>query len=1017
MRALGRTLCAGALVCCFGGAARAEDQPARDESVAPVNESKGVTQEPGTPGTMPVTQLPEVVVEGRPESLVGAADTASEGTVGAQELQARPLQRPGEVLEAVPGVIVTQHSGAGKANQYFLRGFNLDHGTDFATSVDGVLVNLPTHAHGQGYTDLNFVIPELVQRLNYRKGVYYADLGDFSSAGGADMHYYTVLPQNLAQIEYGSFEYARGLFAASPQLGLGHLLTALELYHYNGPWSPPDDYRKINGVLRYSQGDPAQGFDVTAMAYAGKWTATDQIARRALTEIPDFGLYDSLDPSDGGDSQRYSLSAGWHHIDASAATNVVVYGFYYDLDLFSNFTYVLNSPQGDQIEQQDKRWVGGGQASRTWFGLLGNRSMENTVGLQVYSNWIENGLFQTMNRQRIDKKNYMDKPIPATTRSDHVWEATAAPYFENRVQWTDTLRSVFGLRVDYFHFDVNDQLAANSGTSDDAIASPKGSLVFGPWADTELYLSGGLGFHSNDARGVTTHLDASKGSPGTPVAPADPLVRTYGAEIGARTTRLQGLQSTLAFWWLDIGSELVFEGDAGTTQASAPSRRYGVESANYYAATDWLAFDADLAFSHSEFRETVMDTDTGLQGQHIPEAVTSVIAAGVTFRQPGERGVFGESRLRFFGARPLTVDNSVQSGSTVLLSAKLGYNFSAHWAIDVEGFNLLDNTDHEIDYYYPSRLPGEPAGPDNGGYNDIHFKVVDPISVRGAIIARFQRPVASSSRCSSLMLRTRSYRAIEMGSLNLMADQRHLLRVPLPHHPPRRTRAWALSVAAHMLALGVVLWLMQRTLLPPPPSLERMVFIEPAPPPPPPLGVPGGAPMAPAVPVPPQPLAAPPKQVVKPRRLVVPRKLPAPTPPAAPPQAAPSGDVEGSAGGVTGGVLGGEAGGKVGGVVGGHGDAPVPADRVEHPPVLLTRVLPVYPIAARARNLEGRVVLRAVVDRDGHVEEAITVIESVPLLDTSAVEALRCWRFEPGRDRDGRAVRVLVDVPIRFQLR
>ncbi len=266
------------------------------------------------------------------------------------------------------------------------------------------------------------------------------------------------------------------------------------------------------------------------------------------------------------------------------------------------------------------------------------------------------------------------------------------------------------------------------------------------------------------------------------------------------------------------------------------------------------------------------------------------------------------------------------------------------------------------------------------------------------------------------MLRTRSCRAIEMGSLNLMADQRHLLRVPPPHHPPRRTRAWALSVAAHMLALGVVLWLMQRTLLPPPPSLERMVFIEPAPPPPPPLGVAGGTLVAPVVPVLPQPLAEP-KQVVKPRRLVVPRKLPAPTPPAARPQAAPSGDVEGSAGGVTGGVLGGEAGGKVGGVVGGHGDAPVPADRVEHPPVLLTRVLPVYPMAARARNLEGRVVLRAVVDRDGHVEEAITVVESVPLLDTSAVEALRRWRFEPGRDRDGRPVRVLVDVPIRFQLR
>jgi hypothetical protein len=741
MRAWATSLCAAALASCFSGAAVGEDRPAHDGWVVPMDtsdqEKVEVAEQSGPAsgaGTGAVTQLPEVVVEGRAESLTGVAETASQGTVGAEELQALPLQRPGEVLETVPGVIVTQHSGAGKANQYFLRGFNLDHGTDFATSVDGVLVNLPTHAHGQGYTDLNFVIPELLQRLNYRKGVYYADLGDFSSAGGADLHYYTALPQNLAQIEYGSYEYARALFAASPQVGQGHLLNALELYHNNGPWSPPDDYRKINGVLRYSQGDAAQGFDVTTMAYAGKWNATDQIARRALTELPDFGLYDSLDPSDGGNSHRYSLSAAWHHIDANAATNVVVYGFYYDLDLFSNFTYFLHSPQGDQFEQTDKRWVGGGQASRTWFGLLGGRSMENTVGLQSYSDWIDNGIFQTVNRQRTDKVDYDGNVIPATTRSDRVWEATVAPYFENRVQWTDTFRSVFGLRVDYFHFDVNDQLAVNSGTSDDALASPKGSLIFGPWADTELYLSGGLGFHSNDARGVTTHVDPSTGDT---VAPADPLVRTYGAEIGARTTRLQGLQSTLAFWWLDIGSELVFDGDAGTTAPSAPSRRYGVESANYYAPTDWLAFDADLAFSHSEFRETVVDADTGTEGQHIPEAVTSVITSGVTFRQPGERGLFGESRLRFFGARPLTVDNSVQSGSTVLLSAKVGYQFNQHWAIDVEGFNLLDNTDHEIDYYYPSRLPGEPAGPDNGGYNDVHFKPVDPISVRGAIIARF----------------------------------------------------------------------------------------------------------------------------------------------------------------------------------------------------------------------------------------------------------------------------------------
>jgi hypothetical protein len=678
--------------------------------------------------------LPEVVVEGRAESLLGAADTASQGTVGAQELESRPLERPGEVLETVPGLIVTQHSGSGKANQYFLRGFNLDHGTDFATSINDVPVNLPSHAHGQGYTDLNFMIPELIQRLDYRKGVYYADLGDFSSAGGADMHYYTVLPQGLAQLEGGSFGYVRGLFADSPRVGQGNLLYALELYHNNGPWTVPDDYRKVNGVLRYSQGDATEGFDVTGMAYAGDWIATDQIARRALFEIPGFGLYDSLDPSDGGNSHRYSLSASWHRADADSVTKALVYGFYYDLDLFSDFTYVLDSPQGDQFEQQDRRWVGGAQTSRTWFGHLAGRYMENTVGLQVRSDVIDSGLFQTVDRQRTAKTDYAGGIIPATTRTDHVWEASVGPYFENRVQWADKVRSILGLRVDYFHFDVQSDLAVNSGTSNEALPSPKGSLVFGPWAETELYLSGGLGFHSNDARGVTTHVDPASR---TPVLPADPLVRTYGAEIGARTTRVPGLQSTLALWWLDIASELVFSGDAGTTEASAPSRRYGIEFANYYAPREWLAFDADASVSHAQFRTTVNDSDTGLHGTYIPEAVDSVLSTGVNFHQRGERGAFGELRLRFFGSRALTEDNSVRSGVTALLSSKLGYNFNPKWTFTVELFNLLDRQDHEIDYYYPSRLPGEPAGPQHGGYNDIHFKPVDPISARAALTRRF----------------------------------------------------------------------------------------------------------------------------------------------------------------------------------------------------------------------------------------------------------------------------------------
>jgi hypothetical protein len=699
-------------------------------SVAQAQES--VTNAPPVTSTNQPTRLQTVVVQGREDSLVGVAESASQGTVGAKQIERRTLSRPGEVLETVPGVIVTQHSGAGKANQFFLRGFNLDHGTDFATTIDAVPINMPTHGHGQGWTDLNPLIPELVERVNYRKGVYYADVGDFSSAGTADIELFRTLPDSLAVVEGGSFGYARGVFASSPRVGEGDLLYGLELFHSDGPSEHPDDYKKINGVLRYSQGDAALGWSATAMAYKGDWDATDQIARRALDQ-PGFGRFDSLNTSDGGDSQRYSLSAEWHRQTAESATKVMAYGFYYDLDLFSDFTYFLNAVEGDQFEQQDKRWVGGAKASHTWFGQLGQREMENTVGLQIRSDSIGNGLFQTVNRQRADKTPQPDNPfapavINAVTRADDVWQTSVSPYAENRVRWGEKFRSVAGLRADYYHFDVDSNLSANSGAADDAIVSPKGSLIFGPWAGTEFYVSGGLGFHSNDGRGTTTRVDPVSGDP---VEPVDALARAYGAEVGVRTTRVPGLQSTLSLWWLDIDSELLFVGDAGTTEASRPSRRYGVEFANYYTPAPWFTLDADFSFSHAEFR------DSDPAGDHIPGSIESAIAAGITLRQPGERGFFGGLRLRYFGSRPLIEDDSVRSPETILMSAKVGYRFNRHWTLNAEVFNLLDRKDSEIDYYYPSRLSGEPAGPDEGGYNDNHFKPVDPISFRVALTARF----------------------------------------------------------------------------------------------------------------------------------------------------------------------------------------------------------------------------------------------------------------------------------------
>jgi outer membrane receptor protein involved in Fe transport len=669
-----------------------------------------------------------VVVTGRADPLIGIASAASEGFVGRDHLDYRPLQRSGEVLETVPGLIATQHSGAGKANQYFLRGFNLDHGTDFATSLEGMPINLPTHGHGQGYTDLNFLIPELVSTVQYRKGPYYADVGDFGSAGAADLTYASAFPDNFVQAEGGSFNYARLVGIGSTAARGGRLLLAGELMHDDGPWTVPQDFQRVNGVVRWSTGDEDQGLSLTAMAYAGRWTATDQIAERAIDSLAgrQFG---TLDPTSGGDSKRFSLSGEWHRNGEAGHTHVQFYGVYYDLDLFSNFTYQLGSPLGDQFEQADRRGFGGLKAHHTWVHTPFGLETETTVGLQLRGDAIRNGLYQTVGRVRTDKPSQPDEfgnvtTIPAVTRQDDIGQVSLAPYAESRVKWSDKIRSVLGIRADYYHFDVRSTLDANSGARDSLLASPKASLIFGPWVDTEFYLSGGMGFHSNDGRGAVTRIDPASGDA---VSPVNPLVRSYGAEAGIRSTALRGLQSTLSVWWLDIDSELLFVGDAGSTEASRPSRRYGVEWANYYTPTPWLAVDADVSLSQARFR------DTDPAGDRIPGSIQSVVAAGVGVHDlPGAGGFFASLRLRYFGPRALIEDNSERSPATILLNAQAGYRFNRTWALTVDVFNLLDRRDDDITYFYESRLAGEP-----GAVSDRHVHPVEPLSARVALTARF----------------------------------------------------------------------------------------------------------------------------------------------------------------------------------------------------------------------------------------------------------------------------------------
>ena len=308
--------------------------------------------------------------------------------------------RTGEILETVPGVIITQHAGGGKANQYFLRGFNLDHGTDFAVFLDDMPLNLPSHAHGEGYADMNIVIPELVERIDYEKGPYYADVGNYGSAGNAHLVFYQTLPQDFVTVEGGMYGYERGVFGFSQKLGSGNLLYGGEAYHDDGPWVNPDDYRKFNGLLTYSQGNDVNGFSVTARGYYGIWNSSDQIA----ASFGQTNFFGAINPTDGGDSQRFSLQAEWHRQSENFETKITVYGFYYYLDLFSDFTYFLtDTNKGDQFEQQDQREVAGLDAHHTLFNQWCGREVENTFGLQVRNDWINNGLYQTEDRVRTTK--------------------------------------------------------------------------------------------------------------------------------------------------------------------------------------------------------------------------------------------------------------------------------------------------------------------------------------------------------------------------------------------------------------------------------------------------------------------------------------------------------------------------------------------------------------------------------------------------------------------------------------
>ncbi len=674
---------------------------------------------PGSALADDVRTLPAVEVNASRYGLLGVADTASEGVAGPAQLSNRVVARTGELLEVMPGLIVSQHSGDGKANQYFLRGVNLDHGLDIKLTLDGMPINQRSHAHGQGWADLNPLIPELISSIHYRKGPYYAADGDFANAGSAAIYTTDELERGIASFGLGQHGHARTLLANSPAFKDGKLLYALELSHHDGPWIHPDNYRKLNGLLRYSAGSHANGFSLTAMAYRGRWNATDQIP---LNEYR-AGLisrWGTMDNSSGAQAQRYSVSGEWRQSDAAGSTLAQVYVIRNYLDLYSNFEYSPDS----QFNQRDSRVTAGLNLSRNWpmHGL--GKEATNTLGLQLQNDNVSNSLGSTTRRMRnascrlpgslsVDPVNG-DPQIQC--RSDRIAQSSIGLYAENHVHWNDWFRTVAGLRADAMRFANRSRSdAANTDTVSDFIASPKLSAVFGPWRKTEYYYSVGNGFHSNDARGVTI---------GTGVR-ANGLVRTFGHEIGVRTEAIDGVQSTLALFQLDSASEIVYIGDEGRTEDSGRrSRRVGVEFNNYIKANRWLTIDADVAYARARFR------DPGGDGPYIEGAIEGV--ASVAAIVDGGGPFSGALQLRHFGPRPLTSDNSVRSDATTTVNGRLRYRIDERSAVELLGFNLLDSRHAAIDYYSDSYSFGGQSG-----LSGRVFHPIEPRNFRVVLITRY----------------------------------------------------------------------------------------------------------------------------------------------------------------------------------------------------------------------------------------------------------------------------------------
>jgi len=627
-----------------------------------------------------------------------------------------PAYRPGQLLETVPGLQVTSHSGEGKANQYLMRGYNLDHGTDLAVSIDGMPINNPTHAHGQGYTDLNFMVPELATNIKFTKGTYYANRGDFASVGSIHLSYLDRIDRQV-EVTGGNFGFQRLFTAGSVAAGTGNILGALELQHYDGPWDSADDQRKVNAVLRYSEGDERNGASLTSMFYHGSWSATTDQPDRAVQQGL-IGRFGTLDPTDGGRAQRWSLSGQYHESIGDGQFNARAYLVNTRLTLWNNFTHFLTDPvNGDQEAQTENRYITGGGVSYQLPTQMAGIAIEWLGGAEVRYDINDLSRLPTARRVVLGPA---DNPLDFS-ETDYVHLIDLSAYAQATARWTNWFRTVVGIRTD--HIQGTDS-GTNSGRASESLLQPKISLIFTPAETTEIYLSAGRGFHSDDLRGVTQA--AATGQPGAPL-----IARQKGEEFGVRQQLAHDkVAITLALFNLDAESETTYDPDAGEDGAGPASRRYGFEVNLTYQALKWLEFYASYSADHARFK-TDFDDGTGHVGRYLPNAPFATGSFNVYVKNLGPWS--GGLEYRYLGREPLSADNQIQSGGYGEWNADVRFAFAADWSAGLGVYNILNRHANAAEFWYVDRLPGEPLG----GVPDLHVHPLEPLAVRLALSKTF----------------------------------------------------------------------------------------------------------------------------------------------------------------------------------------------------------------------------------------------------------------------------------------